>query len=570
MEFLATTLVVASLLMPATDAAAEPATAIDRTYAAADSDIVNPERGIYSSIDLVNETELGWFADDGYSLASAYIRLDDYRNSAIPQSFLDDLTTGLDAAREAGIKIIFRASYNFGIGEEDASKSRVLQHISQLQPIWVDNQDVIAVVQAGFIGAWGEWHSSTNGLTEPAVKAEIRDAILAAVPNTRMVQFRYLTDLSDWYPTPLGEATAYTASDISRTSHHNDCFLATDDDAGTYWPGNTTEHKSYLGSASEFMVIGGETCQVGFDANQARRSCAVAEAELAQFHWSYLNDGWHEPTLQIWKDQGCWDDIQKALGYRYRLTRSQLPQQVTVGGSITADISITNDGYATLFNQRPVYLVLDGPTRIELELDTDPRQWTADETTIVPVDAWLPSDIPTGTYTFALWMPDASASLQNRPDYAIQLANQGTWDASNGYNILGDVTVVAATACSGTTGSRFADVGIANTFCADVEWLAGSGITKGCNPPANDMFCPEDPATRAQMAAFLHRALPTTTTGPATLFADTVGTTFETDITWLGTTGITKGCNPPTNDMFCPNQPVTRGQMAAFLHRALS
>ncbi len=52
-------------------------------------------------------------------------------------------------------------------------------------------------------------------------------------------------------------------------------------------------------------------------------------------------------------------------------------------------------------------------------------------------------------------------------------------------------------------------------------------------------------------------------------FLDTPGSVFEVDIAWLARAGITKGCNPPTNDMFCPGDPVTRGQMAAFLHRSL-
>ena len=50
---------------------------------------------------------------------------------------------------------------------------------------------------------------------------------------------------------------------------------------------------------------------------------------------------------------------------------------------------------------------------------------------------------------------------------------------------------------------------------------------------------------------------------------DDDGSVFEADIDRLGTAGVTRGCNPPVNDMFCPNQNVTREQMAAFLHRAL-
>ena len=51
----------------------------------------------------------------------------------------------------------------------------------------------------------------------------------------------------------------------------------------------------------------------------------------------------------------------------------------------------------------------------------------------------------------------------------------------------------------------FNDVESSHTFHADIAWLADAGVTRGCNPPANTEFCPEDPVTRAQMAAFMHR-----------------------------------------------------------------
>ncbi len=69
------------------------------------------------------------------------------------------------------------------------------------------------------------------------------------------------------------------------------------------------------------------------------------------------------------------------------------------------------------------------------------------------------------------------------------------------------------------------------------------------------------------MAAFLTRSLglPAATSAG---FVDVTGT-FANDIDRLASSGITRGCNPPANDQFCPDQPVTRGQMAAFLRRAL-
>ena len=106
-------------------------------------------------------------------------------------------------------------------------------------------------------------------------------------------------------------------------------------------------------------------------------------------------------------------------------------------------------------------------------------------------------------------------------------------------------------------------------FEADIERLAAAGITKGCNPPANTRFCPDAHVTREQMAAFLVRALGYTDDGGGDLFTDDDDSIFEGDIDRLGTAGVTKGCNPPSNTRFCPSTVVTRGQMAAFLHRAL-
>jgi hypothetical protein len=107
-----------------------------------------------------------------------------------------------------------------------------------------------------------------------------------------------------------------------------------------------------------------------------------------------------------------------------------------------------------------------------------------------------------------------------------------------------------------------------SVFEADIERLAEAEITLGCNPPSNDRFCPDDAVTRGQMAAFLVRALDLVNSGQSQ-FIDDDGSVFESDIERLAAAGITYGCNPPSNTRFCPGDTVTRGQMAAFLRRAL-
>ncbi|HYI65685.1 MAG TPA: S-layer homology domain-containing protein [Candidatus Limnocylindrales bacterium] len=95
-----------------------------------------------------------------------------------------------------------------------------------------------------------------------------------------------------------------------------------------------------------------------------------------------------------------------------------------------------------------------------------------------------------------------------------------------------------------------------------INRLAASGITGGC---AAGKFCPKAVVTRAQMAAFLDRAFEL---GPTDedFFSDDETSSHEASINRLAASGITGGC---ASGLFCPTTAVTRGQMAAFLRRAL-
>ncbi|MGH8945785.1 MAG: M23 family metallopeptidase [Acidimicrobiia bacterium] len=162
---------------------------------------------------------------------------------------------------------------------------------------------------------------------------------------------------------------------------------------------------------------------------------------------------------------------------------------------------------------------------------------------------------------------------------------------------------------------------------ADIEKIYASGITRGCNPPTNNRYCPDEPVSRGAMAAFIRRWLELPT--PAEdYYSDDNGNIFEGDINaitaaeigfgcgdnsycpdvpflreefaemfrrafgytnptgtdWftddndsayedsinaLRAAGVTKGCNPPDNTRFCTYLPVDRAAMASFFVRAL-
>lgn len=70
--------------------------------------------------------------------------------------------------------------------------------------------------------------------------------------------------------------------------------------------------------------------------------------------------------------------------------------------------------------------------------------------------------------------------------------------------IVGVVALIVAPLTAVAT-HTFNDVPGSHTFHSDIEWLEASGVTKGCNPPANTSFCPDDNVTRGQMSAFMKR-----------------------------------------------------------------
>lgn len=106
-----------------------------------------------------------------------------------------------------------------------------------------------------------------------------------------------------------------------------------------------------------------------------------------------------------------------------------------------------------------------------------------------------------------------------------------------------------------------------NVFEDAINRIAQAGITKGCNPPSNDRYCPDLLIPRKQMAAFLDRAFGAFG-GAEDFFVDDDGSLFERHINNIAAAGITEGCNPPDNDRYCPEGHVPRDQMASFLSRA--
>jgi Domain of unknown function (DUF4832)/Domain of unknown function (DUF4874) len=472
------------------------------TYTESQDDFPNPERGFMrytetrgSNYTALSQTQLQQWRDlrsaDGgnyqiyTTIVFRYFVMDIFKNSALSAVFLQSVKNDFDIARAAGVKLIPRFVYTTTVTPGncpegfictpygDAPKNIVLQHLAQLKPVLAASADVIAVVQMGLIGTWGENYytdyfgdASGNGQKKLldnnwTDRNEIIRALLDAVPADRMIQVRYPQIKQRFLggvniavtAAPMTETDAFTSTDKARIGYHNDCFLAGTDDYGTYEDyGNSssprqsanTVLRTFTKADSKYVAVGGETCDDAYSPQNDCEPAGMAETEMANYHYSYLNCAYNNAVNNDWQTNGCMLNIRKKLGYRFVLKEFIYPKEITSGSSMPITLTVNNIGYASPFNERPVKLILKNKTsgqEVVYTLNTDIRKWFTG-TTKVELTIPITASLTAGSYDMYLFMPDKYASIASKPEYAVRLANTDLWDAVTGYNkLLAAVTV---------------------------------------------------------------------------------------------------------------------------------
>ncbi|MGN6491233.1 MAG: DUF4832 domain-containing protein, partial [Agriterribacter sp.] len=293
-----------------------------------------------------------------------------------------------------------------------------------------------------FIGAWGEWHSSSNGLATVDNERKVLEKLLSVLPTDIMVQVRTPGAKQQIFnnTAALTSELAYTAEARARVGHHNDCFLSGGTDYGTY--NNVEAEKQYISNEALYVPTGGETCPPtgGYDP-----TCAEGRREMKLLKWTYLNLDWYPATINAWKSSGCFDEFQTYLGYRLALVDGKFPDEVPEGGNLTIDINLTNKGYAPLYHKKNTALVLkntatgnfyEKPVASDLRLCKPAATFNVKESISI-------AGIPAGTYELFLRIADQDETLASRVEYAVRLANTNAWvEAYNGMNSLNKQVVI--------------------------------------------------------------------------------------------------------------------------------
>lgn len=416
---------------------------IEATFTEATQHLVNPERGFYggavdvfSSSNPVSVSRAKSVREKGMTLMYIGFYLRSFLDGDISEAYLNMVRKSLDAVRSAGIKCVLRFAYQNSESSKpwDAPVDVVLRHVEQLKPILQENEDVIFILQAGFVGVWGEWYYTENFNMNPSSDEDFEPrrrlvtALLDALPESRQIALRtpefkmrmYNLSLKD----TLTTASAHDGSALSRLAGHNDCFGASVDDWGTF--DNVTSDRKFWKADSRYTIMGGETCNVS---NYC--TCSVSLRDMQDYHWTYLNSGYNSSVLSRWTDNGCMDEIKDRLGYRLVMHKASCTGILEKGRQVHLVLDFENKGFAAPMNPRGADLVFVAPdgTETRFPLNSDPRTWHPGPHQ-VEVDCTLPD--AKGTFYLALEDP----LLAERPEYSIALANEGVFDAATGWNKL--------------------------------------------------------------------------------------------------------------------------------------
>ena len=416
------------------------------TYAVSNEVFTNPERGFMHTWQVNSEgaaitaASLANLKKENVSLILRLYYLEKFKTTALSEAQLNLIKTDFTRLRESGLKCVLRFAYTDAQDGTDASVAVISGHLDQLKPILEENKDVIAFVQAGFVGAWGEWYYTTNQLTTPANKKLILDKLLEAFPKEIKIQVRTPKIKQDFVATTtaMDAAVGYGNTNTARLGFHNDCFMASVDDYGTYI--NVTAEKTYVSNEALFVPTGGETCP---PTDVPVASCSIAEKEMTLLKWTYLNLDYYGPVLQEWRNNNCFTDFERKLGYRLALASSSVNKEIAVNGTLEFNAVINNSGFAPVYNPKNTYLILRSAngTFYKKKLSFDVRKVVPRAAFDIKESVSL-SEIPAGTYELLLKIEDPSSKLSERPDYSIRLANTGVWETTTGCNKLSQTVII--------------------------------------------------------------------------------------------------------------------------------
>lgn len=429
----------------------------------------NPERGYTEEINrkvtvsnpnaVKGNLSENWGKNYNMTMAVVLYNFRSFKSEDLPEEVLNGFDEDMQELRKYGLKCVLRFAYTESTNDKvDATPEWVKRHLEQLKPHLAANADVIYVIEAGFVGVWGEWYYSTNYGNETQHmndnRRKVIDYLFDNVPEDRFILFRYPMIKTEYLndSDPLTSDEAFTGTVKARMGCHNDAFLNDWGNDGTYASNNKSDDpkvRNYIATETLYVPNGGET---NVESNTlAEKVYTKAPAEMSEYHWSFCGKSYATQVTSRWHSSGIFDTLNVYMGYRLNLLDAQLSDSAAPEGKMNVTIRLRNTGYAPMYNERKAYLVLRGveqsSEQYTLPLTADPRRWLPNGViSAINEQVEIPAGASEGTYHLYLWLPDSYESIASDPRYAVRLANADTWCAETGYNDLLATVVISGDA----------------------------------------------------------------------------------------------------------------------------
>lgn len=298
-----------------------------KQYTKQKEDLKNPSRGFYVQIKSSKPERVEELHKEGYRLLLVAYDIAEYTDKRIDDEKLKELDAVLSEIRNYQMKAIVRPAYGFERSENNDAGSfeQLEEHIEQIADIINANKDVVLCTQAGFLGPWGEWHSSIYLSGEEEERTEYRNRLLRKL----LEEYDSSVIINVRRPRFIRDAQK-SGLDINRLGFHNDGLLASDSDLGTYDDPDYTreEELQYINSEIATGINGGEMSKLS-SFSGPRNSVK----EFIELKVSYLNAKYNKEVLQSWKEEtlegeNAYVYIEKRLGYRYFVKEIKAPIKI--------------------------------------------------------------------------------------------------------------------------------------------------------------------------------------------------------------------------------------------------
>ena len=428
-------------------------------------EIKNPERGFYSTAFLRMMPSGTKATNSRANLVHLRVDIGNFSgavNGTGDLEFTDDALNALDQTfaniRSNGGSVIIRFAYDGFNGKANLEPSldMILKHISQLKPIFEKNKDVLAYVELGFFGPWGEMHTSKVSSTDNVSKGI--DAMLDTVPETIKIGVRTPNYYVKWLGIDrktLNENITQKGTDAYRVGLYNDGYLGSESDLGTF--ANREIEVAWLENQAMHTLYGGEVV-ANYASKTPLNTVEYMSKEAFKTHTTYLNSEWNNTVIDAWKNetyngddkiyagQSGYTYISNHLGYRFVLKKSEVVDKIEKDENLKIKLQIENVGFANLINDKIVTVVLENDgKKYEIPTNINATTWNSKETTNVNIEVPLPEDIDLGKWNIYLRISQNGDMNTDNNYKCIKFANSNIWEENFCANYIGNVTISEVT-----------------------------------------------------------------------------------------------------------------------------